>query len=642
MNPRLIAISGPLNGETFALGEGELAFGRENTNGVVVRDRAVSRRHCAIRREADCFKLVDFNSRNGSYVNNVPVQEHTLKHSDRIAIGNDSTFIFLISDDTDAGSASPGVELDDSSLFSGKTVELRLEDSVLLHPHGPDTEGSSGRRAHDLETLLKVCQALDSSHDVRTLTKGLLDLILDLVPGDCGAVLVNDKSTRVIRPVYGTWRNAESAETAARVRVSRTLVRDVLARGKALMCNDVLQDARIAQTESILASPVTAVLVAPILSRGEPMGAIYLAASSLVRPFAPADLQLVTGLAGVSAPAFESARQVEQLREENRRLNQQIDGSESEHRMVGNSRAMREVYRFIEKTAASGSTVLITGENGTGKELVARALHANGARPSGPFVAVNSAAIPDNLLESTLFGVAEGAYTGAVPKKGLLEVANGGTFFLDEIGDLPLHLQPKLLRVIQERQFERVGGTDTLTVDVRIIAATNRELARAVKDKAFREDLYFRLNGLPIHVPPLRERREDIVPLARYFLNRERELERRPEIELSPEAEDCLAEYDWPGNVRQLESVIRQAILLTSGDMIQPADLPEDIRDSGDKPGSRGRFHEAVREAKAQAVLKAFKQAGGSYTETARLLGLNPNYLHRLIKVLKLRDKLRS
>ena len=636
MNPRLVAISGTLSGGVFPLTKDEFTLGRSELNSLSVKDRAVSRQHCVIRREGDSFTLVDLDSRNGSYLNNVPVQEHKLKHSDRITIG-DSRFVFLILDDPGGRPASNGVELDDSSVI-GRTVELRPQDAILLHPQRLVAEGPSSRRARDLEALLKVCQALDSSHDVPTLAKGLLDLILDLVPADRAAVLVNEEATGVIRPVYGRWKGSAAA---GRVRVSRTLLRDVLARKKALMCNDVLQDARIAQTESILASPITALLVAPIMARGLPMGAIYLAASSLVRPFEDADLQLVTGLASVSAPAFESAQQVEQLREENQRLHEQIDGIDGEHRMVGNCPAMREVYRLIQKTAASNSTVLITGENGTGKELVARALHANSARPSGPFVAVNSAAIPDNLMESTLFGVEEGAYTGAIARKGLLEVANGGTFFLDEIGDLPLHLQPKLLRVIQERQFERVGGTDPLTVDVRIIAASNKDLKVAVDDKTFREDLYFRIKVLPIHVPPLRERRDDIALLARYFLERDRKQERRTEMEMSPEAEDCLTEYDWPGNVRQLESVIRQAIVLTSGNLIGPSDLPEDIRDSGDKPGSRGRFHEAVREAKKQAILKAFKQAGGSYTETARLLGLHANYLHRLIRTLNLKGQLK-
>ncbi len=635
MNPRLIAISGPLSGAVFPLGDGDFTLGRAQPNDVVVPDRAVSRRHCMIRKDGDRFKLIDLRSRNGCFVNNVPAREHELNHSDRIGIG-DSHFVFLISDDKGQGEYSETVQLDDSQFLSGQTVQLQPQDAAILHPERLLTGGTpSGRQARDLEALLKVCQALDSSHDVATLARGLLDVILDLVPADRGAVLVAEESGEV-RPVYGCRRGVE---TGLSVPVSRTLLRDVLASKKALMCSNVTQDRRIAQTESMAAWPVTALIVAPIVCRERSTGIIYVAASNLVRPFEDADLQLVAGLASVSAPTLESARQVERLQEENRRLHEEI---EIEHRMVGNSPAMEQVYRFIERVARTSANVLITGESGTGKELVARALHAQGPRASGRFVALNSAAIAEYLLESELFGHERGAFTGAITdKKGLLEVANGGTLFLDEIGDMPLSLQPKLLRVVQDRKFERVGGTDTLSVDIRIIAATHRNLEEASEAGSFRQDLYFRLNVLSVHIPPLRERREDVIPLARYFLNRHSRLEKRRDVTLSPEAEACLLEYDWPGNVRELESVIQNAVVLTSGNVIQPADLSEDVRDCGDKPGSRGLFHETVREARKQAILKAFKQAGGNYTETARLLGLHVNYLHRLIRSLNLKGQLR-
>jgi len=635
MNPRLIAISGPLSGGVFRLAGGEFTMGRSELNSLTVPDRAVSRRHCVIRNDAGIFKLIDLQSRNGCFVNNVPVREHHLKHSDRIAIG-DSYFLFLVSDDRRGHPASETVEMDDSRVISGQTVQLRPQDAVYLQPQHLLTAGKpSGREVRDVEALLKICQALDSSHDLATLAKDLLDLILDLVQADRGAVLVREASGE-IRPAYARWREADRAGS---VIVSRKLVRDVLADKKALMCNDVLQDNRINPTESIVASSVTALLLAPIMTREQSTGVIYLAASNPVRPFEDADLQLVAGLAGVAAPAFESARQLERLQEENRRLHEEIA---IEHRMVGNSPGMEQVYRFIEKAAPRDATVLITGESGTGKELVARALHLNSPRASGPFVAVNSTALPENLMESGLFGHEKGAFTGAVAtQKGLLEAANGGTLFLDEIGDMPLSLQPKLLRVIQERQFERVGGTETLKVDIRIVAATHRNLEELIKSGSFRQDLYFRFNVLSVQVPPLRERREDIVPLARHFLNRERRREKRPEMELSPEAEACLKEYDWPGNVRELENAIEQAVVMTSGNIIQPADFSEDVRDCGEKPGSLGLFHETVREARKQAILKAFKQARGSYTEAAHLLGLHVNYLHRLIRTLNLKAQVR-
>jgi len=631
MNPRLIALSGPLAGAQYPIGDGDFTLGRGEPNSVMVPDRAVSRRHCVIRKSGDGFRLIDLQSRNGCFVNNVPVREHDLKHSDHITIG-DSRFIFLVSDEGD-WRASGRVDLDDSRVLSSHTIQLRPEDAAILHPRRFFAGGTpSERQAQDLEGLLRVFRALDSSQDVPKLAQGLLDIILDLVPADRGAILMVERSGE-IRAVGGCWR---SGDDECSVPVSRTLIRDVVANKSALLCNDVLQDARISQTESMVASPISALIVAPIIWREQCTGVIYLAASSPPRPFEDPDLQLVAGLASISAPAFESARQVEWLQNENQRLRGEID---LEHRMVGNSAAMEQVYRFIEKAAPAGLTVLITGESGTGKELVARALHANSGRSSGPFRAVNSAAIPENLLESELFGYEKGAFTGAVTaKKGLIEAADGGTLFLDEIGDMSPNLQAKLLRVIQERQFERVGGTELRNVDIRIIAATNHDLERAIAAGTFRRDLHFRLNVLSIRLPPLRERREDIIPLARHFLNRHGPREKRPDAQLSSEAEACLNQYDWPGNVRELQSAIQHAIVLSSGNVILLADLPEEVRDSGESPGSRGRYHDAVREAKRQVILSALREAGGKYTEAARLLGLQVTHLHRLVRNLGLKN----
>ncbi|HEV2424749.1 MAG TPA: sigma 54-interacting transcriptional regulator [Terriglobia bacterium] len=634
MNPRLIALSGPLRGAHYPIEDDEFTLGRDEGNSILVPDPAVSRRHCVIRRNGGTFRLIDLQSRNGCLVNNVRVQEHDLKHSDHISIG-DSLFRFALSDEG-GGQASAGIDLDDSRLFSSHTVQLRPEDAAILHPQNFLTGGvPTVRQARDLEALFRVFQALDSSHDVPTLARALLDFIMDLVPADLAAILVVEESGG-IRPVHGRWRRADDNRS---VPVSRTLARDVVASKQVLMCNDVLQDTRIAHTESILASPVSALLVAPVLWREKCIAVIYLAASSLLRPFDDADHHLVAGLASMSAPAFASARQMERLQEEKRRLQGELG---IEHRMVGNSAATQEVHRFIKKAAPAGSTVLITGESGTGKELVARALHESSARASGPFRAVNSAALSESLLASEIFGHEKGAFTGAVAtRKGLIEAAHGGTLFLDEVGDMSPSLQAKLLRVIQERKFERVGGTETLSVDVRIIAATNRDLKAAIRAGTFREDLHFRLNVLSIEVPPLRERREDIIPLARHFLERYQRREKRREAELSPEAEACLEQYDWPGNVRELEHLIERALVMTSGVIIDRADLPPEVRGSGEPPGSGSRYHDAIIRARKQVILQALRQAGGVYKEAARLLGIQDTYLHRVIRELGLKDQVK-
>jgi Nif-specific regulatory protein len=317
--------------------------------------------------------------------------------------------------------------------------------------------------------------------------------------------------------------------------------------------------------------------------------------------------------------------------------------------MVGDSKAMREVYRRIARVAPTDSTVLITGESGTGKELVARAIHRNSARADRPFIAINCAAITETLLESELFGHERGAFTGAVAqKKGRLETAEGGTVFLDEIGELSMALQAKLLRVLQDHVFERVGGTRSVSVDFRLVAATNRDLEAAITAGAFRRDLYYRLNVVSLMMPALRERREDIPLLASWFARRLADRAKRQVAGLSPEALACLQAYDWPGNVRELENAVEHAEVLGSDPLIPPDDLPDSILESvgsaGSGAGGAGspRFHEAVKHAKRELIARAVEEAHGNYNAAARLLGLHPNYLHRLIKNLQMKAALKD
>jgi Nif-specific regulatory protein len=312
--------------------------------------------------------------------------------------------------------------------------------------------------------------------------------------------------------------------------------------------------------------------------------------------------------------------------------------------MVGESNPMKEVYRFLSRVAPSDATVLIGGESGTGKELVSRAIHRNSPRANRPFVTINCAAIPDGLLESELFGYERGAFTGAVgQKKGKLEMAEGGVVFLDEIGELAPLLQVKLLRVLQEREFERLGGSRPISVDIRLIAATNKNLAQAVKEGTFREDLYYRLNVVSLIVPPLRERIDDIEILAEYFISKFAVKCKVKAKKLSPEAMSCLMSYDWPGNVRELENAIERALVLGVSDVIRPEDLPESILEKGPGPGApTTKYHLAVLQLKRQLILAALEEAKGSYTEAAQILGVHANYLHRLVRNLNLRASIRS
>jgi transcriptional regulator with GAF, ATPase, and Fis domain len=307
------------------------------------------------------------------------------------------------------------------------------------------------------------------------------------------------------------------------------------------------------------------------------------------------------------------------------------------HDMVGDSGAMRAVYDCIRKVAPRDSTVLICGETGTGKELAARAVHQNSGRASRPFVAVNCAALTESLLESELFGHEKGAFTGAVAmKKGKFEVADGGTIFLDEIGELAPALQAKLLRSLQYHEFERVGGTRPIKVDVRVIAATNQDLQAAVSAGRFRQDLWYRLNVVGITMPPLRARRADIPMLAAHFVAK---YSRGRAVELSPDAIDALRAYDWPGNVRELENAIERSVVLGGCAKIVADDLPEAVLEaSATRPRDGAAYHQTVLDVKRRLILDAIERSGGNYTAAARLLGINPTYLHRLVNNLNLRD----
>ena len=281
---------------------------------------------------------------------------------------------------------------------------------------------------------------------------------------------------------------------------------------------------------------------------------------------------------------------------------------------------------------------------GTGKELVARALHINSRRARKPLVKIDCTTLTENLLESELFGHEKGAFTGATAlKKGKLEIANGGTAFLDEIGELPTTLQAKLLRVLQDREFEHVGGTRPIRVDIRLIAATNRDLVEEVKKGTFREDLFHRLNVVAITLPPLRDRPEDIPMLASYFTSKYSGKAKRRVTGLSAEATKMLERYRWPGNIRELENAIERAVVLGSTDVILPEDLPEALTETGPLAGtSLTKYHDAVTEKKKELIIGAVEQSGGNYTEAAKFPGLHPNYLHRLIRNLDIKADLKN
>jgi len=347
----------------------------------------------------------------------------------------------------------------------------------------------------------------------------------------------------------------------------------------------------------------------------------------------------------VAKRAMEFAK----LRDENVKLKRELKGRYDFHGIIGTSREMEKVYRLIEKVADTDSTVLITGESGTGKELIARTIHYNSSRANNNFVPLNCAAIPRDLLETELFGHEKGAFTGAVSTRiGRFELANGGTLFLDEIGELDPSMQVKLLRVLQEKEFERVGSTKTIKADVRILAATNKDLEEETKAGRFREDLFFRLNVIPLHLPPLRERREDIPLLVDHFLDKFAEQKGKDRPLISGDVMKVLMSYEWKGNVRELENLIERFVILKSGEEIKVSDLPDRFLEGGPAPGGEYssasvpedivlthegiNLNEVLDELEEKLIVQALRLAGGVKSKAAGLLGLNRTTLVEKLK----------
>jgi Nif-specific regulatory protein len=624
MNPRLAAIAGKLKGAVFPLTDAPVLIGRETAANLCIADPSVSRRHSQIEKDGEQFVIGDLESLNGTFINDVPVKRRPLAHGDRVRIG-DSQFLFLLHDgEASPASKSSDVQLEDRQL-TGSTIQVKFNDSVYL-------------MARDLSALMRASTTVNAIRGLDELQKTLLELLFEVIPAERGAILLSHGNGLDDAAVFGLDR---ARGPVGAIKVSRTIAQQVLRERASVLISDPPAKEGFS-SESLNQSRPTSLLCVPLVMLDRPLGVIYLDTNAPDVRFDQDHLQLVTAIASITAVAIENARHIEWLQSENERLLADVN---IEHNMVGESPSMKQVYQFISKVAPTDSTVLISGESGTGKELAARAIHQNSKRAKLPFMAVNCAALAETLLESELFGHEKGAFTGAIAmRKGRLEVADGGTVFLDEIGELSQALQVKLLRVLQEREFERVGGTKTIKVDIRLVAATNKDLEQAIAAGTFRQDLFYRLNVVEVAMPPLRERPEDISLLANYFASKHGEKCNRRILGVSPQAQARLLSYEWPGNVRELENAIERAVVLGVTDHILPEDLPEATMESEatTTTASAPRYHDAVTHTKKQIILTAMEQAKGSYTEAARLLGVHPNYLHRLIRNLNLREQVKQ
>ena len=618
MSPRLIVLSGLSSGAVLPIGGHPFRIGRDSSNVLALDDPAVSARHCHIERRDGAFELIDDGSESGTFVNGIPVRRKRLADQDILRIGN-SELLFALQDSSPAHGAAWN-EPDLNDIDPSAEGELK---TIALDQHSVDTrlETAIGHMARDLAALLRISVAINSIRERTQLELEILRLTMEVVPADDAAVVLvapseNDAASIT---VWGR-KNGEKSSIAVR--------------------GDIVRKAIWERTAATLDSDQGAdgnrhVLCVPLVAVERTLGVLYLASRQAASPFRDDHIHFAISASRIVAVALENILTLDALSSENRQLKEQIFSS----RLVGESRAVRKIESFIQRVSGDDVTVLIRGESGTGKELVARSIHHNGPRADRPFIAINCAAIPEALLESELFGHEKGAFTGATGlKKGKLETAEDGTLFLDEIGELAPQLQAKLLRALQQKEFERLGGHQVLRFRARVIAATNKDLEKAIAASEFRPDLYYRLNVISVTVPPLRERREDIPLLALYFASKCAATRKRPFKGISSDARRMLMSYSWPGNIRELENAIEHAIVLGVSDEIVPDDLPDSLVEQQEAQVDGSRYHAVINNTKKELIQEALRNASGNFPEAAKALGIHPKYLFRLVRNLNLRS----
>jgi transcriptional regulator with GAF, ATPase, and Fis domain len=618
MQPRLLAIAGLLTGTTQPLVDGQVNIGRDKSNELRLMDNAVSRRHCRIELAGEHYEITDLDSHNGTFVNGIPVRQKAIDHGDTIRIGK-SELVFLVQDGEFTGDVR--VHLSDRRIPAEHST-IRFANTIELPGFGVEV----GRMARDLAALFKISTAINSIRDLELLQQRLLQLILEVIPAEDAAVVLLADTDEEANSICTSNRNGGAARPP--IEIQRELVHRAIWERATVLTEG---ESGSGSTQNVVCMPLVAV--------ERTIGVLYLASRPGVSAIREDHIHFLDLVSRIAAVTIENVLALDALRSENRHLKDELSPNKT---LVGESSQIRRVEEFVSRVAQSDSTVLIRGESGTGKEVVARALHQNSPRRDRPFIAINCAAIPETLLESELFGHEKGAFTGAVTlRKGRLEASGEGTLFLDEIGELAPPMQAKLLRVLQQREFERVGGVTPIQFKARVLAATNKNLEQAIKSGEFRQDLYYRLNVVSITVPPLREHRDDVPLLALYFAAKYAERSKRPFKGISQEARTLLIGYSWPGNVRELENAIEHAIVMGLTEEIRPEDLPESLLEEQSAGLAGARYHEALNETKKELIRTSMREANGSVPAAARLLGIHPKYLHRLMRSLNLKTESR-
>ena len=618
----LEVLAGEKAGATYELDLPLLTLGRAPSNQVVLSDYHLSGEHGQIFREDDRYIYRDLRSTNGSRVrrNGSEISLDDGTHETMLADGDE----LLLGDPAQPVVVRCRVKIEDDG--RGKQEIIAKRDISEL----PEVQGKIERER--AAALYNVAKKLGRRGlDLASVFDGVAEAIFEQV-GKAGYIAIDLSDDGRMNTVF------TKSQSGARPYVSRSVVRAVQREKGALIIRDVQAELPASSTETKMA--ITGGIIGVPLWDGETIRGV-LQVGSERGVFLGGDLDLVTAVGNMATLAIENARLVQRLRLAEEKLRGEVKylkGREEKRRfsdIIGESSAMAEIFKQLEKVIDTRATVCIEGETGTGKEVIASAIHYQGKRRDKLFVAQNCAAMPENLLESELFGHKKGAFTGADhDKKGLFEIADSGTLFLDEIGEMSLNLQAKLLRVLQEGEIRAVGATASKAVDVRIICATNRSLEKEVEKGAFRQDLFYRLRVFPIRLPPLRERREDIPLLVEHFLRKYTVEMNKPVAGVTPEALDQLAAYSWPGNIRELENEVQRLVIQCDNEgFITPELLAPAVRKVegllGRVAPKKGTLKDMMEEVERWLLVEALREHGGNKTKTAETLGITREGLHK-------------
>jgi len=631
-----------------------MTVGRATTNRIVLRDELCSRNHCELYRNGATWVLRDLSSRNGTMVNNGPVVgERALGSGDLIQIGPyELGFTFDLSQPF--GSPDPTADINTSD--TAFAVEVANESSSQGEPEiihrtrisryrtpQPDSAPVRDRAHKELASLYRLALDMGAAPGAKELSEVVLAGLDGSTHFDIGAVLLLPKA--VERDAKASQLTVVAYKAKAEGpyhKVSSYLSMQVLSTCEAILARDVRKDTRLSQRDDLGELRAESVICAPIQLGPLVHGLIHLYSTDPNRPFQPEDLEFTIAVADQMAVALRNLKEKESLasgldriRTDYETLRQQL---QTESEIVGQSPEVDEMRQTIAQIAPTDAIVLIRGESGVGKELVARAIHFKSTRASRPFCTMNCAALAESLLESELFGHEKGSFTGATERKiGKYEQAHRGTLFLDEVGEMSLAIQAKFLRVLEGHPFERVGGRSAVRVDVRVVAATNRNLEREVERGTFRKDLYFRLHVVEIVVTPLRKRRSDIPVLAEHFLTCSARKTARQVGSFSRGALDAMKVYDWPGNVRELQNVVERAVILCPGDQVREEDIRlSALRTPPSDPSIAvmdGKYREMTLVAlEKEHILATLEHTNGNMTRTAEILGIERSTLYLKLK----------